>query len=356
MDILAREVLYVGPNARVIAAVNRRSGALLALKLPREENPNERRLDKLRHEHTLLRQVQGPGIIRVLGLEPHGPGLALVMERWGAGSLDAAVARGPLPLEKALRLGAKLARALGLVHRQSVIHRDVKPHNVLVDAELEDLRLIDFGIALRHSTYVAQNVAPDSLAGTPAYMAPEQTGRMNRTVDTRADLYALGVTLYQMLTGALPFEIDDLAELIHAHIARRPTAPHERAPEQRIPPVVSAILMKLLAKSPDDRYQTAEGAAFDLERAANQWLEAGKARRFRARDPRLGRPCPQAVAALRSRAGDGSPRAGAFARRGWSRRSGARRRPFGGGQIRAGAGIAGERDRATRDLRAWEVR
>ena len=143
------------------------------------------------------------------------------------------------------------------------------------DAELEDVRLIDFGIAVRRGTYVAPTAAPDALAGTPSYIAPEQTGRMNRHVDTRADLYSLGVTLYQMVTGALPFEVSDLAELIHTHIARSPTPPHERAPERRIPAVVSAIVLKLMAKNPDDRYQTAEGAAFDLERAAHQWSETG---------------------------------------------------------------------------------
>lgn len=276
MDIVIREMLHVGPSSRVVAAVHPETGALLALKLPREDNPSETRLDKFRHEYNLLSDLQRPGIIRALGLTPHGSGLALVMERWGVGSLDAALARGPLPLHKALDLGARLARALGQVHRQGVIHRDVKPSNVLVDAELQDVRLIDFGLAVRRSTHVAQSAAPDALAGTLAYMAPEQTGRMNRSVDARADLYALGATLYQMLTGALLFELDDLTELIHAHIARSPTAPHERAPERRIPEIVSAIVLKLLAKSPDDRYQTGEGAAFDLEQAARRWSASGE--------------------------------------------------------------------------------
>lgn len=270
MELAIKEVLYVGPTTRVLAAEDRETGESVALKLPLEEDPSELRIEKLRHEHSLLSQVQYPGVIRVHELRPRGSSLALVLERWGIGSLDEVLSRGPLPLERTLVLGSKLARALGLVHRQAIIHRDVKPQNVLVDAALEDVRLIDFGIAVQRNIYVSKDASPDALAGTPAYMAPEQTGRMNRSVDTRADLYSLGVTLYVMLTGRLPFETDDLAELIHAHIARNPTPPHEHAPDRGIPPVVSAIVSKLLAKSPDARYQTAEGVAFDLEMAAKQ--------------------------------------------------------------------------------------
>jgi len=137
------------------------------------------------------------------------------------------------------------------------------------------VRIIDFGIAVRRSVYVAGTAAIESLAGTLAYIAPEQTGRMNRSADSRADLYSFGATLYQMLTGALPFETTDLLELIHAHIAQTPIAPHERAPAQKIDATVSAIVLKLMAKNPEDRYQTAEGAAFDLERAAQQWEQSG---------------------------------------------------------------------------------
>jgi len=123
--------------------------------------------------------------------------------------------------------------------------------------------------------YVAETTPPENLAGTLAYIAPEQTGRMNRSVDARADLYSLGVTLYQLLTGVLPFETVELSEIIHAHLARTPMAPHERVKGRQIPKAVSAIIQKLLAKNPDDRYQTAEGTAFDLERAAGALAETG---------------------------------------------------------------------------------
>jgi DNA-binding YbaB/EbfC family protein len=146
----------------------------------------------------------------------------------------------------------------------------------LVNEELDELRLIDFGIGVRRSAYVAQDAPPDALSGTLAYMAPEQTGRMNRAVDARADLYALGATIYQMLTAELPFEGADLAELIHAHLARTPIAPHERAPGAQIPSMVSAIVLKFMEKSPEQRYQTAVGVAYDIEVAARQWSETGE--------------------------------------------------------------------------------
>jgi len=280
MDYILGETIHLSPYIRVVKAKTQRSEQPLALKLPNEAAPAERTLSRLRHEYALLREAQGPGVVRVLELVPWGAGHALVMERWGEGSLDRLLQSGPLPLRSVLGLGAVLARALGQVHRKGIIHRDLKPSNILFDLEHCQVRLIDFGIAVRRSVYVAETAAPETLAGTLAYMAPEQTGRMNRSADARADLYSLGVTLYQMLTGALPFEATDLSELVHAHIARTPVAPHERAREQRIPEVLSALVLKLMAKNPELRYQTAEGAAADLERAAQRWAEAGTVEPF----------------------------------------------------------------------------
>jgi predicted ATPase/signal transduction histidine kinase/ActR/RegA family two-component response regulator len=225
----------------------------------------------------MLAGLAVPGVIRVIGLEPCAQGVMLVMERWGASSLAEALqeGKGPLPVGAALRLTAAIATALGEVHRRGIIHRDIKPQNVLVNAERTEIKLIDFGIATQRARQVEASTAVEELAGTLAYMAPEQTGRMNRAVDARADLYALGATLYQMLTGELPFVTEGVPELIHAHLARTPTPPHERAKGRKIPEAVSAIVAKLMAKSPDDRYQTADGAARDLLRAAEEWEQTG---------------------------------------------------------------------------------
>ncbi|WP_437624289.1 protein kinase domain-containing protein [Sorangium sp. So ce1151] len=283
MDYRLGEVLYTGAETRVVAGVHRSSQAAVVLKIPRHELPDDRVVARLRGEHALLRKIELPGIVRALDLVPHGAGVALVLERWGDGSLERALASGPLPLEAVLRLGAALARLLGQLHRRGIIHRDVQPQNILVNAARTEVQIIDFGLATRRAAAGdAGDVggAEGAAIGTLAYMAPEQTGRMKRSVDARADLYALGCTLYQMLTGKPPFELTDELSLIHAHIARRPPPPHERAPALRIPEVVSAIAMRLLEKSPEQRYQTGEGAARDLERALEALRETGEIRPF----------------------------------------------------------------------------
>ncbi|WP_437318273.1 AAA family ATPase [Sorangium sp. So ce385] len=294
MDYRLGKVLYAGAETRVVAGVDLTSRADVVLKIPRHELPDDRVVARLRGEYALLRELGLPGTARALDLVPYGAGVALVLERWGDGSLDLALARGPLPVEAALRLGASLARVLGQLHRRGVLHRDVTPQNVLVDAERTEVRLIDFGLAARRAAAGDAAEADGAAVGTLAYVAPEQTGRMKRAPDARADLYALGCTLYQMLTGKLPFEQTDELSLIHAHIARRPPPPHERAPALRIPEAVSAVVMRLLEKSPEQRYQTGDGAAHDLERALEELRATGAIRPFAlgARDweDRLRRP------------------------------------------------------------------
>jgi serine/threonine protein kinase len=148
-----------------------------------------------------------------------------------------------------------LATALGGLHKRELIHKDVKPANVLVNPATGQVRLMGFSIASRLPHERQTPEPPEFIAGTLAYMAPEQTGRMNRSIDSRSDLYSLGVTLYEMLTGTLPFTASDPMELVHCHIARQPTPPHMKF--KGIPDAVSAIVMKLLAKTAEERYQTA---------------------------------------------------------------------------------------------------
>jgi predicted ATPase/signal transduction histidine kinase/CheY-like chemotaxis protein/tRNA A-37 threonylcarbamoyl transferase component Bud32 len=280
MDYVLGTLLYSGARTRVVEGTHPTNGERVAIKFTHERDRLTRAEGKLRHEHALLSELAAPGIIRAIALETTPDGLALVMERWGDASLDRALARMTVPLGAALRIGAAIARVLARVHRHGVIHCDVKPQNVLVDAALTEVRLIDFGAATRRPSHADEGAVAAAMAGTLAYMAPEQTGRMRRPVDARADLYALGATLYQLLTGALPFETLDVVELVHAHIARTPVPPHERAPERRIPEVVSAIVMKLLEKSPERRYQTGDGLAADLKRAAEAWDETGEVAPF----------------------------------------------------------------------------
>jgi predicted ATPase len=217
----------------------------------------------LRREHALLETFEGPGVPRALALEPVDGGAALVLADTGRLPLATLLAPGGWPLAAALSLGRSLAQALATIHRAGVVHKHVNPHTVLADPESRSATLVDFGFASRLSQETQALVPPSQLPGRVAYISPEQTGRMNRVVDHRADLYSLGVTLYHVLTGVPPFESDDLLELVHSHIARQPPAPHERNPQ--IPEAVSRLVLKLLAKTVEGRYQSAAGVVADLD-------------------------------------------------------------------------------------------
>jgi serine/threonine protein kinase len=168
-----------------------------------------------------------------------------------------------------LRLGVSLSAALGRLHARGLIHKDIKPANVLAHGASGQVWLTGFGVASRLRRERHAPEPPEFIAGTLPYMAPEQTGRMNRSLDSRSDLYALGVTLYEILTGSLPFTASDPMEWVHCHIAKRPVPPAERRKD--VPRSVSAIIMKLLAKTAEDRYQTAAGVESDLRRCLAQW-------------------------------------------------------------------------------------
>src|SRR5258705_1082579 len=196
----------------------------------------------------------------------------LVLEDPGGAPLDRLLGR-PLEVSHFLRIAIPLAGALRRVHERGLVHKDIKPANILVDAASGGVWLTGFGIASRLPREHQPPAPPEVIAGTLPYMAPEQTGRMNRSIDSRSDLYALGVTLYEMLTGSLPFAASDAMEWVHCHIARQPVPPGERRVD--VPAPVSAIILKLLAKTAEERYQTAAGVEADLHRCLAEWVSDG---------------------------------------------------------------------------------
>jgi predicted ATPase len=199
--------------------------------------------------------------------------MALVLEDSGGELLDRLLG-SPLEVSDFLGIAIPITGALRRVHERDLIHKDIKPANILVDAASRRVWLTGFGIASRLPRERQSPAPPEVIAGTLAYMAPEQTGRMNRSVDSRSDLYALGVTFYEMLTGTLPFTAADPMEWVHCHIARQPVPADEGV--DGVPAPLSAIVMKLLAKTAEERYQTAAGVEADLRGCVAEWKSHGR--------------------------------------------------------------------------------
>ncbi|MEB3885317.1 PAS domain S-box protein [Lyngbya sp. CCY1209] len=259
------DLIYDGSRTLVYRGIRLRDRRPVAIKCLRDRYPTAADLDKFRRQYTIARSLDIPGIVDVLGLEPHGNGLALVMADDGSGSLAQFLRDRPLDLPTFFTVARQIVQILEDLHRHRIVHRDIKPQNLLIDPGTLSIKLIDFSISIQLSDgdVVALNAAP-ALEGTPAYIAPEQTGRTNRRVDTRTDFYSLGVTFYQLLTGRLPFESADPMELVHAHLAQMPPPPRQLNPE--IPPPLGDLILKLMAKNPEDRYQRAREIRVDLDR------------------------------------------------------------------------------------------
>jgi PAS domain S-box-containing protein len=234
-------------------------------------------VERLEHEYALKAELDADWAARPVALTHYNDRMTLVLEDPGGTPVDQLLGR-PLDVSHCLRIAIPLAGALLRVHEGGLIHKDIKPANILVDAASGAVWLTGFGIASRLPREHQAPAPPEVIAGTLAYMAPEQTGRMNRSVDSRSDLYALGVTFYEMLTGTLPFTAADPMEWVNCHIARQPAPPNERV--AGVPGPLSAIVMKLLAKTAEERYQTAAGLEVDLRCCLAQWEATGRIRPF----------------------------------------------------------------------------
>ena len=230
----------------------------ILLVVPDQEYSARECVKRLENEYTLRAALDPAWAARPEALVTRNDRMALVLEDPGGEPLDRLLGR-PMDVTQFLRVAVPLAAAIQKVHERGLIHKDVKPANILVDIASGSVWLTGFGFASRLPRERQAPAPPEIIAGTLAYMAPEQTGRMNRSIDARSDLYSLGVTFYEMLTGQLPFAAANALEWVHCHIARQPVTPGER--RKNVPGPVSAIIMKLLAKTAEERYQTAAGAA-----------------------------------------------------------------------------------------------
>jgi predicted ATPase/signal transduction histidine kinase len=273
--------LYSGTRTQVYRAFRIQDKQPVVLKVLHSQYPTFSELVQFRNQYTIAKNLNLPGIIQTYSLEAYQNSYALVMEDFGGISLKEWTQQGEtLPdLSEFLQMAIALCHTLNILYRERIIHKDLKPSNILINPETKQIKLIDFSIAslLPRETQTLLN--PNVLEGTLTYISPEQTGRMNRGIDYRTDFYSLGITFYELLTGELPFQSNDPMELVHCHIAK--AAPLVREINPQIPSVLSEIVSKLMAKNAEDRYQSALGLKYDLEKCLRQLQETQKIESFK---------------------------------------------------------------------------
>lgn len=273
------EQLYIGNRTAVYRAVQTATQQSVVIKLLLREYPSFAELVQFRNQYAITKNLPIPGIVHPLSLEPLGNGYALVMEDWGGIALSKYLQQHSLTLTESLEIAIQLSEILHDLGRYRVVHKDIKLANILIHPDFKKIKLIDFSIASLLPKEKQEIQSVNFLEGTLAYLAPEQTGRMNRGIDYRTDFYALGVTLYQLLSGKLPFEADDPLELMHCHIAKIPLSVDQVEPA--VPSMVAAIVSKLMAKNAEDRYQSAVGLKHDLEQCLTQLKSNSKIAEFK---------------------------------------------------------------------------
>jgi len=267
------EQIQAGLNTLIYRGVREQSQTSVIIKTLLADYPTLEQITRLRHEYKILQKLEIEGIIKPYALENYHNSLALILEDFLGQSLKDFLGTQKIELIPFLTIGIQLASTLAQLHQNQIIHKDIKPQNILINPSTGQVKIIDFSIASRLSRETGISNT-NLLEGTLAYISPEQTGRMNRSIDYRTDFYSLGVTFYEMLTGQLPFNATDPLELVHCHIAKQPVSPDQLNAEMT--GAISSIVMKLLSKTAEDRYQSALGLKVDLETCLNQLQSTGK--------------------------------------------------------------------------------
>jgi predicted ATPase/serine phosphatase RsbU (regulator of sigma subunit)/tRNA A-37 threonylcarbamoyl transferase component Bud32 len=255
--------IYESANSLVYRGIRKKDNQPVILKVLKEDYPTPEELTRYQQEYEITKSLNFDGVIKTYGIEKYQNTLVIILEDFGGDSLKELIADRSFTLKEFLPLAIQIADSLSHIHTANIIHKDINPSNIIWEPVSKHLKIIDFGISSRLPRENPTLRNPNQLEGTLAYISPEQTGRMNRTVDYRTDLYSLGVAFYELLTGQLPFKFEVPLELVHAHLAKIPATPIFVNPE--IPQIISDIIMKLMCKNAEDRYQSAFGLKWDLE-------------------------------------------------------------------------------------------
>lgn len=274
----------MGSRTGVYRAITQISQQPVIIKILQQDYPSCQDLVQFRNQFTITKNLTIPGIVRPLSLEPYGNSYALIMEDWGGSSLRKFIQDHTLSLDEILEIVLQLADIMNDLHQAQIIHKDIKPANILIHPVTQQVKLIDFSIASLLPKENQEIKNSQGLEGTLAYLAPEQTGRMNRGVDFRTDFYALGVTFFELLVGQLPFQSNDPMELIHCHLAKYPPALETlnlQGQDCKVPQAIADIVLKLMAKNAEDRYQSAIGLKYDLQVCLDRLQETGTIQPFK---------------------------------------------------------------------------
>lgn len=279
------EKLFESYNSFVFRALEIETKLPVIIKVLKGEYPSPDKITRFTREYEILRDLNLEGVIKVFSLKSYNNSYAIMMEDFGGKSIKKALETRKLNLNEFLKLSIRISYILGQLHQLNIIHKNINPTNIIWNQETDQVKIIDFGISTVLSREVAAIQNPNEFEGTLSYISPEQTGRMNRMLDYRTDMYSLGVTLYEMLTGQLPFITNNVMELVHCHIAKDPVPPakliiSQGLQEQKAMEILSKIILKLMAKNAEERYQSAFGLNTDLENCLEQLHTTGKIKDF----------------------------------------------------------------------------
>ncbi|OUL29633.1 serine/threonine protein kinase [Nostoc sp. RF31YmG] len=269
--------IYESSATLVYRGIREQDNCAVVAKVLKQDYPSVGELTRYRQEYEITHSLNIDGVVKAYSQQNYQRTLVILLEDFGGESLERLRQQYdfyPIPLSNFLGLAIAIAEILGRIHAANIIHKDINPSNIVLNPNTGVVKMIDFGIATRFSRTNPTFKSLHLLEGTLAYLSPEQTGRMNRMLDYRSDFYSLGATFYELLTGQLPFPTSDILELVHCHIAKPPVPPHEL--NAAIPKPVSEIILKLMAKNAEDRYQSAWSIKADLERCTQQLAEIGQ--------------------------------------------------------------------------------
>ena len=284
----ARDLIYSGHRTLVYRCWAEAEQKTVVIKILRKDYPRFRELVRFRNQYAITKNLDVLGIVSPIALKRYGHSLALITEDDGSVSLNREMEQRGIhnySLEEFFPIAIQLTEIIERLHRNLVIHKDIKPANIIINPETKQVKLIDFSLASLLPKETQEIKSPNVLEGTLGYISPEQTGRMNRGIDYRSDFYSLGVTFYELLTGQLPFKATEVMELVHCHLAKMPTLLGNGEQgigngEKEIPQVLADIVMKLMAKNAEERYQSALGLRYDLQKCWQQWQEKGQIEAF----------------------------------------------------------------------------